>query len=90
LQHAINGTERAAYEKLIVPFLKDMPRTDVVGFSRVCNEHKYAFFSSEIFRKLESNSLSCRLDSLPGTSFPETLTYMISKSSPYKGLINWR
>jgi hypothetical protein len=28
--------------------------------------------------------------SLPGTSYPETLTYIISKTSHYKGLINWR
>jgi hypothetical protein len=28
--------------------------------------------------------------SLPGTSYPETLTYIISKTSRYRRLINWR
>ena len=89
-QHAINGTERAVYEKLIAPFLNDMPRSNVDGFRRVCDEQKYAYFTSDILRKLESSWLSCQVVSLPGTSYPETLTYLISNTSHYKELINWR
>jgi hypothetical protein len=89
-QRAINGTERAAYEKLIAPFMNDMPKSDVDGFRRVCGERKYAFVGSNAFRTLKTISLSCQMVALPGTSYPETLTYIISKTSHYKGLINWR
>jgi len=70
--------------------MNDMPKSDEDGFRRVCDERKYAFVGSNVFRKLKSSSLSCQMLSLPETSFPETLTYIISKTSHYKGLINWR
>jgi len=70
--------------------MNDMPKSNVVGLRRVCDEHKYAFFVSDILKKLESSWLSCQMLSLPGTSYPETLTYIISKTNHYKGLINWR
>ena len=75
---------------LIAPFKNDMPKSIADGFRRVCDEGNYAFFGSKLFIKLESSWLSCHMVSLPGTSYPETLTYIISKTSHYKGLINWR
>ena len=70
--------------------MDDMPKSDADGFRRVCDGRKYAFLGSNVFRKIESSSLSCHMISLPGSSYPETLTYIISKTSHYKGLINWR
>jgi len=67
-----------------------MPKTDADGFRRVCDKRKYAFVGSNLFIELESSSMSCQIVSLPGTSYPEELTYIISKTSHYKGLINWR
>ena len=67
-----------------------MPKSDAEGFRRVCDERKYAFIGSEFLRNLESISLSCQMLSLPGTSYPERISYIISKTSHYKGLINWR
>ena len=67
-----------------------MPKTDADGFRRVCGERKYAYFGADLFITLESNTLSCQVVSLPGTSYPEALTYIISKTSHYKSLINWR
>jgi hypothetical protein len=90
LQRATDGIERAAYEKLIGPFIKDLPRSSSEGFRRACDEHKYAYINTDIYRKLISSTLSCQLVSLPGTSYPETLTYIISKTSRYRRLINWR
>jgi len=89
-QRAINGPERAAYEKLMSPFMNDMPKSEADGFRRVCDKRKYAHIGADLFRTFASNSLSCQMVSLPGTSYPETLTYIISKTSHYKGLINWR
>jgi hypothetical protein len=70
--------------------MKDMPRSNADGFRRVCDERKYAFVGGNWFRTLKSSSLSCQVVLLPGTSYPETLTYIISKKSHYKELINWR
>jgi hypothetical protein len=89
-QRAIGGTERVAYEKLIAPFMNDMPKSDPDGFRRVCDERKYAYISTDFYMRQIASSLSCQVLPLPGTSYPETLTYIIFKTSHYKGLINWR
>jgi len=70
--------------------MNDMPKSETDGNRRVCDERKYAFVATEFFRKLESTLLSCQMLSLPGTSYPERMSYIISKTSNYKGLINWR
>ena len=70
--------------------MNDMPKSDAGGFRRVCGERKYAHIGANLFMTLESSSLSCQVVSLPGASYPEALTYIISKTSHYKGLINWR
>ena len=70
--------------------MNEMPKSEADGFKRVCDERKYAHIGANLFITLESNSLSCQMVSIPGTSYPEALTYIISKTSHYKGLINWR
>ena len=89
-QHAINGTERAVYVDLIVTFMSEMPRSKVDGFRRVCDESNYAYIGFNLFRKLELSSLSCQMMSLPVNSYTQTLTYIISNTSHYEGLINWK
>jgi len=70
--------------------MNDLPKSDADGFRRVCDEGKYAHVGANLFRTLKSSSLYCQMVSLPGTSYPEALTYIIPKTSHYKGLINWR
>jgi hypothetical protein len=89
-QLSTNGPERAAYEKRIAPFINEMPKSGLEGWRRVCDERNYAFIGTDFYQRQISRSLSCQMVSLPGTSYPETLTYIISKKSHYKGLINWR
>jgi hypothetical protein len=67
-----------------------MPKSEADGFRRVCDERKYAYVGSNMLRKLYTKWLPCDVVPLPGTSYPDTVTYIISKTSPYKGLINWR
>jgi hypothetical protein len=67
-----------------------MPVSDLDGFRRVCADHKYAFLAAKIFMKYLSQNVSCQLVMLPETSYPITTAFIISKSSPYKGVINWR
>jgi hypothetical protein len=75
---------------LLAPFINDMPTSGADGFRRVCEERKYAFLGADFYQRQISSSLSCQMVSLPGTSYPETLTYIISKTNHYKGLINWK
>jgi hypothetical protein len=76
--------------KLIAPFMNDMPKSGLEGLKKVCDERNYAYVGTDLYKRQMSSSLSCQMVSLPGTSYPETLTYIISKTSHYKGLINWR
>jgi hypothetical protein len=89
-QSATEGVERVAYKKLIAPFKKDMPISSLDGLRRVCTDHKYAFVAPKFSITYGLQTLSCQLVMLPETSYPVTTAFIISKSSPYKGFINWR
>ena len=89
-QLAKDGIEREVYKKLIAPFKKELPASHLVGFRRVCAEHKYAFFGVNLLNTNFSLSIPCKLIPLPGYSHRDTWGFIISKNSPYKGLINWR
>jgi len=89
-QLATRGVERAVYKKLIAPFKDDLPTGHSEGFRRVCADHNYAYIGIDILDTKFSRSLSCQLVPLPETSYREPWAFIISKNSPYKGLINWR
>jgi hypothetical protein len=54
------------------------------------NVKHYVNVGWNVVSKSESSWLPCYMVSLPGTSHPETLTYIISNTSHYKGLETWR
>jgi hypothetical protein len=89
-QLATGGIESAVYKKLIAPFKNDLPSNPVDGFSRVCTDHKYAYFGSNTIRKLYSKTLPCQSVPLPETFYRDQWAFIISKNSSYKGIINWR
>jgi hypothetical protein len=89
-QLATGRTESAVYKKLIAPFKNDLPTSDFDGFRRVCVEHKYAYFGPNILNAKYLLSLPCQLVQLPEPTHREAWAFIISKNSPYKGLINWR
>jgi hypothetical protein len=89
-QLATKGIESAVYKKLIAPFKNDMPVSDMDGFSRVCDDHKYAYIGRGFVVKYYSWLFSCQVVQLPGTYYPHTTAFIISKNNPFKGLINWR
>jgi hypothetical protein len=86
LQGAVAGIESEVYGKLIAPFKSDLPSKNDEAFERVCTRYRYAFITSHYFTRI----IPCQLVTLPGTSYLETLTYIITKNNPYKSLINWR
>jgi hypothetical protein len=89
-QLATGGIESAVYKKLIAPFKNDLPATLSDCFRRVCAEHNYAYFGITNFQTNILMSFPCQLVPLPETSYRDPWAFVISKNSPYKGLINWR
>ena len=89
-QLAKGGIEREIYKKLIAPFKNDLPATNVEGFRRVCADHNYAYFDRDVLNTNVSLSVPCKLIQIPGDLYRIQWGFIISKSSPYKGLINWR
>jgi hypothetical protein len=89
-QGASGVTESAVFKKLIAPFKNDLPATNLDGFRRVCADKKYAFIGNSPFITELENNFPCQLVRLPGTSYRDPWAIIISKNSPYKGLINWR
>jgi hypothetical protein len=89
-QLATGGIESVVYQKLIAPFKDDMPVSHLAGFKRVCADHNYAYFGSNLLHTKYLMSLPCQLVQLPKPAYRETGAFIISKNSPYKGLINWR
>jgi hypothetical protein len=90
LQEAVGGLEGAVYTRLLAPFARDLPTEEAKGFERVCTQHKYAYIGSKFFFKQFAATFSCEMVKLPGTSYPESLTYIISKNNTYKEIINWK
>jgi len=84
------GIESAVYKKLIAPFKNDLPVSHSNGFRTVCFENKYVYFGNTLLAKYFSWDVSCLLVPIPETSYPEPVVFIISKNSPYKGLINRR
>jgi hypothetical protein len=89
LQEAEEGIENAVYKKLIAPFKNDMPSSIIEGFKEACTRQKYAYVDSFLSQQ-SKRAILCQLVTLPGTSYPEPLTFIVSKNSPYKSLINWK
>jgi hypothetical protein len=90
LQLATDGIESVAYKQLIAPFKKDLPVSELDGFRRVCADHKYAYIAPKFVAEYVSWLESCQLVTLPETSYPVSVAFIISKICPYKGVINWR
>ncbi|XP_021924652.1 probable glutamate receptor [Zootermopsis nevadensis] len=84
------GLKSIVYKTLISPHKNDMPAGNLEGFTRVCDSrHKYAFMASLYVGQYWAMKLPCHFTTLPDTFYPECLTFVISKNSPYKKLINW-
>jgi hypothetical protein len=89
-QLAKGRIEREIYIKLIAPFIHDLPTSEPEGLRKVCTEHKYAYFGRNLLNTKISLSIPCKVIPLPGNSYRIQWAFIISKNSPYKGLINWR
>jgi hypothetical protein len=62
LQRATEGFERVEYKRLIAPFKKQMPLSDLDGFRRVCADHNYVYIGPKFLIKYFSVAVSCQLE----------------------------
>ena len=69
----------AVYKMLIAPLKKDLPASLLVGFSRVCVDHNFAYIDPYTLKANFSFLLPCHLVPLPGTSYRKTWVCIISK-----------
>jgi len=89
-QLATRGIESAVYKKLIAPFKKDLPASHMDGLRKACVDKKYAYIGINSLNTEFARTLPCQLVPLPGTYYRESWAFIMSKNSPYRGLINWR
>ena len=89
-QRATRGIERDVYEKLIAPYKNDLLDSYLNGFRRVCADQKFALIGFNILYNELARELSCQVVPLPDTIYRDKWALLITKNSPYKGLINWR
>ena len=60
------------------------------GLRSVCADPKYYFYGYNVLNTEAVMPVSCNIVPLPDTFYSEPLAFVITKNSPYKGLINWR
>jgi hypothetical protein len=77
---------RELYLKKIAPNADDLPDSNLEGFRRVCNRHKYTFLSSHRYLNRYAGEISCKLATIPGAFIPETNAMALVKGSPYLGV----
>ena len=78
------------YKKLKAPYKNDLPDSPLNGFRRICADDKFAFIYPNILDNELATELSCHIVPLPDTFYRDAYAFIITKNSPYKGLINWR
>jgi hypothetical protein len=77
---------REVYLKKISSSLDDLPDSNVEGFRRVCNRHKYTFLTSPKYAQLYAEEIPCQLTVVPNAFIPETHAMALVKGSPYLDL----
>ncbi|XP_067004113.2 probable glutamate receptor [Anabrus simplex] len=75
------------YWKLIYPGVNNLPSTKTEVVRRLCSS-KYAYMRSLILGVGAPTPEGCNIMSLPRASFPESLSIMFPKHSPYREIIN--
>jgi len=89
-QRATGGIETAVFKKLIAPYKKDQPASNMDGLRKACVDYKYAYFGLNLLNTDYSLSLPCQLVPVPETTYEVPWAFIVYKNSSYKGLINWR
>ena len=85
-QKSRNPTVRKLYDKYI-KYKQNSLKNYEEGLDRACSS-KYAFMGTYLLQR--RNMRECDLIYLPDESFPSSMSFVLTKHSPYKGIINSR
>ena len=72
---------------MIEPNMAKLPKTDKEGFDRACDIPKYAWLT---FTSVGFYPTTCNLLEIKEIHIPGSLSMIISKRSPYKGIFNYK
>ena len=75
------------YENMIEPNMEKMPRTDSEGFEKACTVPNYAYLT---FTPVGYYPSRCNLLEIKEINIPGHLSMVISKRSPYRGILNYK
>jgi lipase chaperone LimK len=79
------------YNRIILQKEKDMPNTIREGIRRLCNEPKQALMATSVtVTSTQYIAYQCHVTKLPRTAIPGSLSFVISKDSPYRELFNYK
>ncbi|XP_023716990.1 glutamate receptor ionotropic, kainate 2 [Cryptotermes secundus] len=77
------------YRKLIHPDVTNLPNSDSEGLQRICRNEKYSYVISQTTLRGLARSIPCSIVGVPQAYYTVAATMIISKSSPYKRILNY-
>ncbi|PSN36467.1 Ionotropic receptor 173 [Blattella germanica] len=84
-ENASDPVLRKLYANFLGPNLNSLPRTDVEGMNRVCEERNYAF--TVVDYSIYRTRLQCEVIEIPRAGFSIPASFLISKNNPYKRVL---
>lgn len=77
------------YRKLIYPGINNLPSSDSEGLQRICRTEKYSYVISQTTLRGLARSIPCNIVGVPQAYYTITASMIISKSSPYRRILNY-
>nr|CAD7411553.1 unnamed protein product [Timema poppensis] len=77
------------YRIHLAPHKDDLPTTDLSAIQRLCQRNKYSVLISMDLAEGLMDQVGCTVVPLAKEIFPATLAMIVTKSSPYLGIINY-
>nr|CAD7575354.1 unnamed protein product [Timema californicum] len=78
------------YRIHLAPHKDDLPTTDLSAIQRLCQRNKYSVLISMDLAEGLMDQVGCTVVPLAKEIFPATLAMIVTKSSPYLGIINYQ
>ncbi|PSN30384.1 hypothetical protein C0J52_21778 [Blattella germanica] len=89
MEESHEPVSKEIYRKLLLPTKDDLPESTLEGLQRICDSHKYAYMVTEHFAQKYFGNITCKLETMKGDYIPFSLSMIVKKKFPYKGIINY-
>jgi hypothetical protein len=84
------NTLNEVYRKLIHPGINNLPSSDSEGLQRICRTEKYSYVISQTTLRGLARSIPCNIVGVSQAYYTITASMIISKSSPYRRILNYQ